>query len=628
MANDLPYQRSSGDYYFPLQQQLQEGAGNIMLRGETNQNGFIDVVIAVIKDLTGIDLGNLFATVDGWIQSGIDTLQRIVGQILDIFNGIVITPINAFIQGVKDWFHGIFAPGKGGFAETQKQAIDLNSQEVQQAMANAAQAAGVAAAAESQAIIADQKIADLTPVIGSKANVDEVPKNVPGWNSLNPLEDVSFPRTDLVQIPWRVKGWTGENNGDYHRHYIDEETTSIVWTDPVYTQPAGRIDWVYINCTRKRIYNTITFALGPRPANPGYFVVALYKMDTTNDVPNGNLTKLWNDPIDKSPTFPIGASDVTIEFPDIVGTPGDWYAIAFQQGGGGGNRPMFCKTTASIAAKAGQHPTRLAMTRVGANGSFGAKYTVDQLDTSSLIIPWAALGQRAGVAPASWVDLFDRGVNIDTLGPNWGVSGVGIVIRDGNARSRQVGYAWNDSRENYSTAGWANPTVTRSQAVSALTTRWIDYDKNAVIRDRPYTSMIWLRCNAEMTRGVALMIYRDKLELRGFNAQYPRSTNPAYIGGITLGTPVPHPNTELAWWHLHATGVSGTYTVYKNGETPANAILTWSDSETNPQFATNRNDKFGGMSMYCYSHGNLLPNLHGQYYSIEFNEWKLRDLTV
>lgn len=626
MANDLPYQRSSGDYYFPLQQQLQEGAGNIMLRGDVRNEGLIDVVIGVIRDLTGIDLHDLFTTVDGWIQSGIDTLQRIVGQILDIFNGIVITPINAFIQGVKDWFHGIFAPGKGGFAEAQKQAIDLNSQEVQQAMADAAEAAGVAAAAESQAIIADQKIADLTPVIGSKANVDEVPKNVPGWNSLNPLEDVSFPRTDLVQIPWRIRGWTKDDGGsDYHRHSIWEETTEIVWADPVYSQPAGRIDWVYINCTRKRIYNTITFAVGPRPSNPGWFIVALYKMDTTNDVPNGNLTRIWSDPLDKAPSFPIGSSDVTIEFPDIQAQPGEWYAIAVQQGGGT-VRPLFSKKTAAISAKAGQHPTRLSMTRVGANGVFDANYTVGQLDIASLDIPWAALGQKAGVAPASWVDLFDRGANVDTLGPNWGTTGVGIVIRNNMARSRQVSYAWNDSRENYSTAAYANPTVTRSQSVGAKTALdWVRADQNDAIRYKPYNSMIWLRANADLSRGVALMIYKDKLEVRGFNAQYPRSTNPAYIGGIELKV-VAHPDTRNAWFYLHATGTA--YTVYKNGETAVEGVLTWSDSETNPQFATDRNDKYGGMSMYCYSNGNLIPGLHGQFYSIEFDEWKLRDLVV
>ena len=625
MQNDAPYQMSDGDHEFPIQQHLVEGAEKIMLRGDVRNEGLIGVVIGVIKDLTGIDLHDLFTTVDGWIQTGIDTLQRIVGQILDIFNGIVITPINAFIQGVKDWFHGIFAPGKGGFAETQKQAIDFNSQEVQQAMDNSAAAAGVAAAAESQAIIADQKIADLTPVIGSKANVDEVPKNVPGWNSLNPLEDVSFPRTDLVPLPTIVNGTTSWEYGGENTTHRHDHNATITWVEPVYSQPAGRIDWVYINCTRKRIYNTITFAVGPRPSNPGWFIVALYKMDTTNDVPNGNLTRIWSDPIDKAPLFPIGASDVTIEFPDIVGNPGDWYAIAVQQGGGT-VRPLFSKKTAAISAKAGQHPTRLSMTRVGANGIFEPSYAVGQLDTASLDIPWAALGQKAGVAPASWVDLFDRGANTDTLGPNWGVTGVGIVIRNGHARSRQVSYAWNDSRENYSTAAYANPTVTRSQSVGALTANaWAQSDQLNVINNKPYNSMIWLRANSDLTRGVALMIYKNKLEIRGFNAQYPRSSNPAYIGGIELNV-IAHPSTTGAWFYLHATGT--TYTVYKNGESAGNGVLTWSDSESNPQFATDRNDKFGGMSMYCYSNGNIIGSLHVQVYSIEFNEWKLRDLVA
>ncbi|MDZ7914060.1 MAG: hypothetical protein U5O16_19835 [Rhodococcus sp. (in: high G+C Gram-positive bacteria)] len=72
------------------------------------------MVVEIIKDLTGVDLTDLFETVGGLIDSGISTVTRIVDDIVGIFNGLVVTPINNLVQGVKDWWAGLWARGKGG----------------------------------------------------------------------------------------------------------------------------------------------------------------------------------------------------------------------------------------------------------------------------------------------------------------------------------------------------------------------------------------------------------------------------------------------------------------------------------------------------------------------------------
>lgn len=81
----------------------------------------------LLDSFEGSFWGNLIATVGGWIEKGIETISRIIGQIIDIFNGLIITPINNLIQGVKDFFTGNWLPGRGGVTEALHDAqLDLS----------------------------------------------------------------------------------------------------------------------------------------------------------------------------------------------------------------------------------------------------------------------------------------------------------------------------------------------------------------------------------------------------------------------------------------------------------------------------------------------------------------------
>ncbi|MBX9150109.1 hypothetical protein [Rhodococcus qingshengii] len=588
----------------------------------------VEKVDKVIKDIahaiTGVVGGGLSAIGD-WVEDFVKKVNRTVNQIGEVFRGLVVTPLNEIVSGVRDWFYGLWQPGKGGAAEAQQSQLTdqqgrivLTEEQAEAAMQEAQEAAAVAAAAEETGKILDKNIAALVPDIGTRAKHEDVPKDTPGWQSLNPLEDVSFPRSDLERVPWRIQGFTSTEGGGSHRHFIDEATTSFVWADPIYTPPAGRYEFVFIKSTRKRIYNTITLALGPRPANPASFYLWLFRMDTTNGVPNGALTIVdgsWGGGL-STPALPAISSDVTWEFDDVQAEPGEWFAVCIMQSGGT-VRPLFRKTTSVIAARAGVNPSRLSMT----GNAISANIPAGTLDTASLDIPWAALGQKSALSPARYVDTFDR-PNSNTIGPNWGVTGIGITLWDNAVESRRVDYGKFDSRENYTTAVWALPTNTKSQSVGTRTKTWPNYDIINEIRNKPYNSMIWLRGNADLTVGVAAMIYQNKIEIRGFNAAYPRNTsNPAFIGGKMMAE-VLHANTENADWYLHAAGDG--YTLYKNGESVSHAVLTAPDPAR--EFATGPNDKYGGMSLYAFSRGDLVPGWHGTYLSIPLDEWRLRDL--
>ena len=578
----------------------------------------------------------LFDAALEFVEDGLETLERIVGQIIDIFNGLVITPINDLIQGVKDWWHNLinWRGSTDSTAEAQQsQIIDqqgrliLTEAEAAAATQAAFDASTLAAVSEGLAIAADARIDNLNSTLATKIEFADIPTDVPGWYSLNPVDDVAFPRADLIKIPSIVNADTSNEFAAEFGPHTHKHNATLTWVDPLYTPTVNHIDFIYINTTRRRIYNTLSFAVGPKPSGTAAaFYAAVYKMDTdANGLENGNITRKWASS-NVAATLPA-SGDASVEFPDLAAEPGDWHVVALVQGSGV-IRPLFYKNAAGLPPISGFNPAKASMTNTASGGALSTSYAKGALDTATTIVPWAALGQKTALVLESWSDLFDR-TNADALGVDWSVFGVGIVIRGFAAQSKQVDYGAFKSRENYSTAAYTKPTVTRSQGTSIQVGSWSDYSGNSSISSKPYTTMVWSRGNTDLTRGVAVMIYPNRVEIRGFNAANPRNTSdPAAIGGLLLAEVAHTAGTGNNTWYLHATGVAGTYVLYKNGETPdVHNVLSWSDSETNPQYATNRNDKYGGISVYCYSHGNLLPT-NGQYISAPVKEWKLRDLTV
>ena len=67
--------------------------------------------------LRGGWLDDLLDTALQWVEDGIETLERITQQIIDIFLGLVVTPINEALQDLKDWFTDLVAFRSGTSAD-------------------------------------------------------------------------------------------------------------------------------------------------------------------------------------------------------------------------------------------------------------------------------------------------------------------------------------------------------------------------------------------------------------------------------------------------------------------------------------------------------------------------------
>lgn len=550
----------------------------------------------------------LFDAALDFIEDGLETLERIVGQILDIFNNVVVTPINNLVQGIKDWWNGIWEPGKGGAVEqAQNQAITATD--------DAATAAALAAANESANIANSTAIAEANLAIGTKAEIEDIPTDVPLYVSLNPVDDAVFPFSDMKPIPTIVNRQTSNEAGDsYHSHSHNAE---ITWVEPVYTTAINRLDLGYINATRARIYNTVGFTIAEQNQPTKATVrVGIYKMDkSAGGFPNGNLTLIWVSPLSANiqAQFGLGAQDITVPLgTDIVAAKGDIFAVCIvQTGSANTQRHLLGMQIARKNAISGVFPTRLAMTRAGETAP-PMTLTPAQLDNTSTWIPWMFMGQSLGLIKLSFVDLFDR-ADSAALGPNWATYGAGMDIVGGVARCKRINRGNLTNRvEDRSQGVYVSQLATDTMAASVK----IDaFDRShADLEDNP-RAQITVRANADMTRGVTAGIRWGLIEIRAYSNANPggKTMNSAAVpAGWSPGDVV-----ELRATDDVVTGKTD-FTAYINGS----PVLTWPDLDNEaskgPAFrraafetaSTHRGAIFGYLS---------IP-------SVGVNEWKARDL--
>lgn len=510
----------------------------------------------------------------------------------------------------------------GGMAE---QIVDISDQAMT-ASDVAAEAAAKASANESDNIRNSFDIAIANLALGTKADISSIPTNVPGYVTLNPVEDAVFPRTDLVPIPVGVTGFTANDSGEYgHTHALTDADTDIVWAEPVYVTALGRIDVVYINATRDRIYNTIGFIIAAQTIAAGSranMIVAAYKMGRhSNGLPNGDLTRLWSSGITNAATIPAAfgnaAQDVRFDFGmDVLASQGDWHAVVISQYGAGKTpRNLLGKRTATINAMSGVNPTRLAMTKTGVSEP-PTTLAASELDNNSAWIPWACLGQSLGLIQIVLADLFDR-ANSPSLGSNWATYGTGMDIVAGVARCKRIDHGRFTSRkEDYAQAVYVSQLSTDTMAASVK----IDaFDRtNASLEENP-RAQVAVRANADMSHSVRIGIRWGLIEIRLYNAANPN--------GVTKNS------TTRTWAaddvvELRATDDVGTgktdFTAYVTNAATGitDAALTWPDlfdeASKGPAHrraafetaSTHRGAIFGYLS---------IP-------SVGANEWKARDL--
>lgn len=480
-----------------------------------------------------------FLALGNWIFDQLT--NTFLGGARTVFDAIVKW-INHFIAALLDALNGLtfgvfnLGPLADRFRGTEQKAVEAH----ESAMTAAEDAAAAAALAEAneQANIANaDEIANAKLEIGTKASPEAVPTDVPGWVTLNPIEDATFPRTDLEPIPTIVNGKTStqvDDNGGTHRH---NHSATITWVDPVYTTALNRIDIGYINATRARIYNTLGVVIAAGAATGlANFRLHVFKMgrDDSTGRPNGTLTRLWSsDPLQS--TFGGGAQDVRVNMPsDIVAAKGDWFAVVVHQTGSGTTtRNLLGKNTAAIAAMSGIHPSRLGMNRSSVAYPLPDTFTPADLDTSSTWIPWVCMGQTFGIVKVSFVDLFDRD-DASTLGANWAMYGVGMDVRSNAARCKRFNYGTFGRRDDRTQAVYVSQMSTDSQSVMM---RIGAFDRSHADLE-PDTQRVQaaLRSNANMSRCVTVSARWGLVEIRAYTSANPagktmNSTNRTWSAG-------------------------------------------------------------------------------------------------
>ncbi|MYV30303.1 hypothetical protein GQ649_24085 [Rhodococcus sp. DSM 6344] len=520
-----------------------------------------------------------------------------------------------------DGWSGAHNPGwsdMGDMANEYGNAVGQVKETAMTGAAEAAAAAALAAANEEANIANSTAIAEANLAIGTKAEIEDIPTDVPLYVSLNPVDDAVFPFSDMKPIPIGVTGSTEYASGDSgHYHSLVPGEARIVMAEPVYTTATNRLDLGYINATRARIYNTVGFTIAEQNQPTKATVrVAIYKMGkTAGGLATGELTQIWLSPAGLAiqNQFGLGAQDITIDLGvDIVAAKGDIFAVAIlQQTGAGTARNLLGMQTARKNAIAGVHPTRLAMTRAGVS-SPPPTLTPAQLDNTSTWVPWMFMGQSLGLIKLTYVDLFDR-ADSGALGPNWATYGAGMDIVNGVARCKRINRGNLTARvEDRSQGVYVSQLATDTMAASGK----IDaFDRSqADLEDNP-RAQISVRSNADMTRGVTAGIRWGLIEIRVYS-----DANPAGITRNSTLVTQPWANGDVV--ELRATDdvVTGKtdFTVYINGS----AVLTWPDLQNEaskgPAFrraafetaSTHRGAIFGYRS---------IP-------SVGVNEWKARDL--
>lgn len=525
-------------------------------------------------------------------------LGWIAGMIFDALDGLTFGIFN--LDALADRLRG-----------TEQKAVQAQ-ETAMTAVDDAAAAAALAAANEEANIANSTAIAEANVALGTKANIEDIPTDVPGFISLNPVDDAVFPSSEMVPLPKIVNQQTSSEAGDsYHSHYHNAE---ITWVEPIYTTATNRLDLGYINATRDRIYNTVGFTIAEQSVTTKPTVrIGIYKMGkTAAGFPDGNLTLIWISPLSANiqGQFGSAAQDIRVDLGvDIIASKGDWFAVCVVQTGAGTVRNLLGKQTARKNALSGVFPTRLAMTRVGETAPPNT-LTPAQLDNSSTWVPWMFMGQSLGLIKISLIDLFDR-ANASTLGPNWATYGVGMDIVSGVARCKRINRGNLTSRvEDRSQGVYVSQLATDTMSVSVK----IDaFDRShADTEDNPRAQAA-VRSNPDMTRFVAVGIRFGLIEIRAYSA-----TNPA---GVTKNS------TTRTWVNgdvveLRATDDVGTgktdFTAYVNGS----PVLSWTD-------ATSEASKGPAFRRAAFETASTHRGAIISYFSVPsvgVNEWKAKDL--
>lgn len=517
-------------------------------------------------------IGGLLDTALEWIEDGLETAERILSQIIDIFNGIVVTPINNLIQGVKDWFAGLM-----GWRDKTDDSVEQTANNVTNATT------------QIRSLTSDLGVVDdeVTRIKRERAFTVDVPNNLPMWQSLNPLEDVTFPRILLDAAPKYVRDRTMDGpNAALGTHWHGLEKSDA----PFHNTTKGVLHLGFIRAPRARVYNQVGFVVDA-VTSPCALYVAVYR------VTDSGLEIEWTSS-DISSLIGQNKSEVRLditengELLDISVGGGEYLAVGILQSGSGNARRL-----ASVAMDPIAVPSAWALFPSKINGTFPTStvpnaLTMQQTSFETDAVMWMCLGQAIDDGPPDFVqysDSFDR-PNSDSLGRNWTIrsdSGGGIGV-SGNAAAVSGG------QDGTRTGLWTYPLNYDDQTVGAV----IGSPANSSM------SYLLLRGNASFTRGTGIQFTKSELRLVRLTAINHWELIPGTVTAVSLKS-----GDEV---ELRARG--WTYTVLVNGH----LVLTWQDSAATKLTQRGKEYRFVGLGVFRVLWQN----------STSFQSWRAADIPL
>ncbi|MFE5878965.1 hypothetical protein ACFQ6H_27175 [Rhodococcus sp. NPDC056506] len=479
----------------------------------------VEKIDKVIKDIahaiTGVVGGGLSA-IGTWVEDFVNGVNRTVNQIGEVFRGLVVTPINNIVSGVRDWFLGLWQKGKGGKAEETFERAEQQGKQI---------------------IGHDEDIDNLDK---NKAEIVDVP-NIAMWMTLNPLEDPTFPRFFLNRS---VKSVGDKTSSDSHAAFGTHNHSVINNRDPYYLPAKGRIELGYIRVPRLRSYDTVGIIVGAE-SNPCPMYITVYHMKSDGSLEmvwtSGNISGLITS---QKTEYRMNLTEIFegVEQPkSMLNQGGDYVAVGVLQTGNGNVRGLAGIEMDSVAIPAGIIPKKQnAMFVAGSNPPDMIPGSAIDFDNSTYA-PWFCMGQKLSNDPPPKIklgpDFFDRPDG--GLGVNWATRG-NIGITDGAAGVR-------GGNDGVRSALWVRPTNTDNHAVEVI----VKNESSAGPR-----SCVILRSNNMFTRG---LVYMWNRESRGF-ARCVGENNFQLISGTLQGAGI------RSGARLKVVANGSAYYAYLNGE--------------------------------------------------------------
>ena len=428
-----------------------------------------DIYAVIKKVITGEGDITLPPILQG-ARNLIRDIDRTLNQIGEVFRGLIVTPLNNIVAGVRDWFLGLWQKGKGGIAEETFERAEQQGQRIQ----------GI-----------DEDLDDLDK---NKAAIVDVPNNIAMWMTLNPLEDPTFPRFFLNRT---VKSVGDKTSSDTHNAFSGHNHSVINNRDPFYLPAKGRMELGYIRVPRNRSYDTVGIIVGAE-SNPCPMYVAVYHMKNDGSLESvwmsGNISGLITS---QKTEYRMNLTEIFEgeEQPkSMLNQGGDYVAIGVLQTGNGNVRGIAGIEMDSVAIPAGIIPKKQnAMFVAGSNPPDKIAGSAIDFDNSTYA-PWFCMGQKLSNDPPPKIklgpDFFDR--QDGGLGVNWATRG-NIGITDGAAGVR-------GGNDGVRSALWVRPTNTDNHAVEVI----VKNESSAGPR-----SCVILRSNNMFTRGLVYMWNRE-----------------------------------------------------------------------------------------------------------------------